>query len=202
MKFSDIAEAYNLNAQNLDEARTRFEEEVRNFIQMISQVTNREIKRLNADASLKERRHWHAAETNSSKAALPLGFYSESVQNLAIRPPGAKNFKNKAAIISFQISFDDSLGQFCFKGIFTNTNEVNEYFDEKFADLCREKIGSLPDVFKDNAVNRTREYIAFKAPLNGDLLRNVESLVKTFYELCDLTILNSLQEPKADQESA
>jgi hypothetical protein len=202
MKFSQVAEAYNMNSRNLDEARTSFEEEARNFIQTVSIFINSEIKKLNQNKILADRRHWHNAETTSSKAAMPLGFYAESKLLLAIRPPGAKNFKNRSGIISFQISFEEEMNQFAFKGVFTNTDEVNEYIDEKLAEICRVNLASLPAAFNKNEVHKTKEYVAFKCPLSNELWDEFGKLITALFEQCEKTIDSLYEAEKASQKTA
>lgn len=193
MKFTEIAEAYNANVKNLDEARTNFEEEARNFIKTVTIFVNSETKKMNLDKSMKDSRFWNQAEVNGSKSSTPLGFYSETQLYLSIRPTGAKNFKNKGALVSFQVSFDDKLGAFSFKGILTNTDEVNEYLDEKLAEIAQGNFEKLPDAFRSFEIHKTREYVAFKAPLNNQLWDDFGKIVSEFLGLCDKTILAIFQ---------
>lgn len=188
MKFSEIAEVYNANVANLDEARKAFEEEARNFIQTVNIFVTSEFKRANQDKTYSEFRYWNTPEIGSSKGATPLGFYSECRANLGIRPPGAKNFKNKGAYVSLQVSYDWSANQFMFKGVFTNSDEVNEFLDEKLAEIAQGTLESMPAAFKNFEVHKTKEYVAFKAPMNNEIWTEFGKIIQAFMNLCDKSV--------------
>lgn len=204
MKFSEIMEAYNLNVKNLDEARLSFEEEARNFIQTVNIFVNTDLKKRRQIKPASGVFYWHFAEAGSSKGATPLGFYAESILNFAVRPTGAKNFKNKAAMISLQVSFDQDTNQFAFKGVFTNTDEASDYLDEKLAEICKATQNTLPEAFKFSEVHRTKEYVAFKSPMNNELWDNFGKLIIEFFNLCEKAVLATFPETEggASKETA
>ncbi len=187
-KFTDLFIAYNANISNLYYARQEFENELKYFIQMITDKLDEANSKKRTCCDENKLRWGKPEEWTIGKDSSWIRSYFGVRLPIDIRPPtNHTKFRNNAGYLYLVIRFDEDFGKFMLRCRFENNNYASEDIDEKIIELIKNNSDSEYP-FLNYKLVKNDEAVLFKLDLEDSLFETIDMYIEKSLTVCEQAI--------------